>query len=76
MTDSTRDYLIAGRLQDILALIQVLGPSPAPRRSEKHLTELLKQTPNLSRMDRWSQVAALPLSPFGYPAVRPIPFRS
>jgi len=49
-------YLEAGRLQDVLALIQVLGLAPSPRRSEKQLAETLQGSP-ASGLPRWSDVA-------------------
>jgi hypothetical protein len=55
---SSRDagYLAVGRLQDVLALLQVLGIAPSPRRSEKQLAETL-QSPPSSGLPRWSDVA-------------------
>jgi hypothetical protein len=49
-------YLANGRLQDVLALIQVLGLAPSPRCSEKQLADALQGSP-ASRLERWSDVA-------------------
>ena len=49
-------YLKIGRLQDVLALIQVLGLAPSPRRSEKQLAEAMQSSP-ASGLPRWSDVA-------------------
>ena len=49
-------YLLPGRLQDVLALIQVLGLHPSPRRSESQLRdEILESSPVSAK--RWSDVA-------------------
>src|SRR5437763_444046 len=49
-------YLVAGRLQDVLALIQVLGVNQAARRSERQLMEILQCKPT-SGVAKWSEVA-------------------
>ncbi len=49
-------YLESGRLQDVLALIQVLGLHPRPRRSELQLFEILQSAPSC-KLPRWSDVA-------------------
>jgi hypothetical protein len=50
-------YLLRGRLQDVLALIQVLGFNPAARRTENQLVEILQCAPECDLV-RWSDVAA------------------
>ena len=49
-------YLVPGRLQDVLALIQVLGLHPSARRSEQQLCEILQSAPSCGLI-RWSDVA-------------------
>ena len=49
-------YLPPGRLQDVLALIQVLGLGATARRSESQLMDVLQSAP-ASGISRWSEVA-------------------
>jgi len=49
-------YLVLGRLQDVLALIQVLGLHPKARRSEQQLFDILQCAPSCGLV-RWSDVA-------------------
>jgi hypothetical protein len=55
--EHSSEYVNAGRLQDVLALIQVLGFCPQPRRSETQLQEVFQGTPSSPGMARWSDVA-------------------
>lgn len=45
MTKHTHPYLVAGRLPDVLALIQALALSPMTRRSESGLVQELQGVP-------------------------------
>jgi hypothetical protein len=56
MSSRTKEYLIPGRLEDVVALIQVLGLDPEhARRSDKALEEELQAKP--ASAQRWSDVA-------------------
>ena len=56
MSERGMGYLEDGRLQDVLALIQVLGLHPKARRSESQLMEILLCAPSC-KLPRWSDVA-------------------
>ena len=53
--NQSRAYLIDGRLEDVLALIQVLALAPEIQRSEKSLQSALLTTPQSS--DSWISIA-------------------
>jgi hypothetical protein len=55
--DKYTDYTAKGRLQDVLALIQILGLDPKPRQTEKEPMEALQCAPR-SKLPRWSDVVA------------------
>jgi hypothetical protein len=62
MDQREREYLVPGRLQDVLTLIQILGAGTTPRRTARNICVTLQEVDDencvpTDRVDHWANVA-------------------